>query len=29
MGRDYPTLEIIKLEQNYRCSNRVLRAAMR
>ncbi|PZT05631.1 ATP-dependent DNA helicase Rep [Stenotrophomonas maltophilia] len=27
MGRDYPTLEIIKLEQNYRCSNRVLRAA--
>lgn len=27
MGRDYPRLEIIKLEQNYRCSNRVLRAA--
>ncbi|HDS1581641.1 UvrD-helicase domain-containing protein [uncultured Stenotrophomonas sp.] len=27
MGRDYPKLEIIKLEQNYRCSNRVLRAA--
>lgn len=27
MGRDYPALEIIKLEQNYRCSNRVLRAA--
>lgn len=27
MGRDYPQLEIIKLEQNYRCSNRVLRAA--
>ncbi|WP_045768165.1 UvrD-helicase domain-containing protein [Xanthomonas albilineans] len=27
MGRDYPTLQIIKLEQNYRCSNRVLRAA--
>ncbi|HSX65119.1 MAG TPA: UvrD-helicase domain-containing protein, partial [Pseudoxanthomonas sp.] len=27
MARDYPKLEIIKLEQNYRCSNRVLRAA--
>lgn len=27
MGRDYPALEIIKLEQNYRCSNRMLRAA--
>lgn len=27
MGRDYPKLEVIKLEQNYRCSNRVLRAA--
>ena len=27
LGTDYPTLEIIKLEQNYRCSNRVLRAA--
>ncbi|MBD9370729.1 UvrD-helicase domain-containing protein [Xanthomonas sp. XNM01] len=27
MGKDYPALEIIKLEQNYRCSNRVLRAA--
>jgi len=27
LGRDYPALEIIKLEQNYRCSNRVLRAA--
>ncbi len=27
MGEDYPALEIIKLEQNYRCSNRVLRAA--
>jgi len=27
MARDYPELEIIKLEQNYRCSNRVLRAA--
>ncbi len=27
MARDYPKLEIIKLEQNYRCSNRVLRVA--
>ena len=27
LGKDYPTLEIIKLEQNYRCSNRVLRTA--
>uniref|UniRef100_UPI003839DB40 3'-5' exonuclease n=1 Tax=Streptomyces erythrochromogenes TaxID=285574 RepID=UPI003839DB40 len=27
LGKDYPTLEIVKLEQNYRCSNRVLRAA--
>ncbi len=27
MGVDYPNLQIIKLEQNYRCSNRVLRAA--
>ena len=27
LGTDYPDLEIIKLEQNYRCSNRVLRAA--
>ena len=27
MARDYPALQIIKLEQNYRCSNRVLRAA--
>ncbi len=27
MGLDYPKLEIVKLEQNYRCSNRVLRAA--
>ncbi len=27
LGNDYPTLEIVKLEQNYRCSNRVLRAA--
>ncbi|PJK08938.1 ATP-dependent DNA helicase Rep [Lysobacteraceae bacterium NML08-0793] len=27
MGQDYPRLEIVKLEQNYRCSNRVLRAA--
>jgi len=27
MARDYPGLQVIKLEQNYRCSNRVLRAA--
>ncbi|MBN8261048.1 MAG: UvrD-helicase domain-containing protein [Xanthomonadales bacterium] len=27
LGRDYPALKIVKLEQNYRCSNRVLRAA--
>ncbi len=27
MGQDYPGLTLIKLEQNYRCSNRVLRAA--
>ncbi|KAF1704014.1 UvrD-helicase domain-containing protein [Pseudoxanthomonas suwonensis] len=27
MGQDYPNLQVIKLEQNYRCSNRVLRAA--
>lgn len=27
MARDYPALTIVKLEQNYRCSNRVLRAA--
>ncbi|HET6395624.1 MAG TPA: UvrD-helicase domain-containing protein [Pseudoxanthomonas sp.] len=27
MEKDYPQLRIIKLEQNYRCSNRVLRAA--
>lgn len=27
LGKDYPSLQIIKLEQNYRCSNRVLRAA--
>jgi len=27
LGQDYPALQIIKLEQNYRCSNRVLRAA--
>ena len=27
MAKDYPALQIIKLEQNYRCSNRVLRAA--
>ena len=27
LGRDYPNLVVVKLEQNYRCSNRVLRAA--
>ena len=27
LGHDYPALAIVKLEQNYRCSNRVLRAA--
>ena len=27
LGQDYPDLKIVKLEQNYRCSNRVLRAA--
>lgn len=27
LGRDYPALKIIKLEQNYRCAGRVLRAA--
>ena len=27
LGSDYPALRIVKLEQNYRCSNRVLRAA--
>jgi len=27
LGRDYPNLAVVKLEQNYRCSNRVLRAA--
>ena len=27
LARDYPALQVIKLEQNYRCSNRVLRAA--
>lgn len=27
LGKDYPQLRIVKLEQNYRCSNRVLRAA--
>ncbi len=27
LGTDYPTLQIIKLEQNYRCAGRVLRAA--
>ena len=27
LGRDYPRLKVIKLEQNYRCSKRILRAA--
>ena len=27
LGHDYPALRVIKLEQNYRCPNRVLRAA--
>jgi len=27
LSQDYPSLRIVKLEQNYRCSNRVLRAA--
>src|SRR5690606_1278489 len=27
LGRDYPSLRVVKLEQNYRCSNRVLRTA--
>ncbi len=27
LAEDYPALKIVKLEQNYRCSNRVLRAA--
>ena len=27
LGSDYPQLKIVKLEQNYRCCNRVLRAA--
>ena len=27
LARDYPALRVIKLEQNYRCSNRVLRSA--
>ena len=27
LGDDYPALKIVKLEQNYRCSNRVLRSA--
>src|SRR5690606_27299371 len=27
LGTDYPNLVVVKLEQNYRCSNRVLRAA--
>ncbi len=27
LARDYPQLKVIKLEQNYRCSGRILRAA--
>ena len=27
LARDYPQLKVVKLEQNYRCPNRVLRAA--
>jgi len=27
LSRDYPTLRVIKLEQNYRCARRILRAA--
>jgi ATP-dependent DNA helicase Rep len=27
LGRDWPTLRVIKLEQNYRCGKRILRAA--
>src|SRR5688500_11883855 len=27
LAQDYPALHVVKLEQNYRCSNRVLRAA--
>ncbi|WP_407353216.1 UvrD-helicase domain-containing protein [Luteimonas sp. R10] len=27
LAQDYPSLTVVKLEQNYRCSNRVLRAA--
>ena len=27
LARDYPTLKVVKLEQNYRCSGRILRCA--
>lgn len=27
LARDYPALKVVKLEQNYRCSGRILRAA--
>ncbi len=29
LARDYPALKVVKLEQNYRCSRRILRAANR
>ena len=29
LGRDWPSLRVIKLEQNYRCGKRILRAANR
>ena len=29
LARDYPTLKVVKLEQNYRCAARILRAANR
>lgn len=29
LARDYPSLKVVKLEQNYRCAKRILRAANR